>query len=58
VRAVVLTPWPTQPTTMQQSNHATIARLGQVPVRTLRQIPSPELAELADAGAPLLSLLD
>ncbi|HTD08602.1 MAG TPA: dethiobiotin synthase [Solirubrobacteraceae bacterium] len=58
VRAIVLTPWPAQPTVMQQSNRATIARLGQVPVRTLRQIPSPELAELADAGTPLLSLLD
>jgi dethiobiotin synthetase len=58
VRAVVLTPWPQQPTTMQRSNHATIGRLGNVPVQTLCQIASPALAELADAGAPLLSLIN
>lgn len=58
VRAVVLTPWPVQPTAMQRSNNATIARLGSVPVQTLRQIPNPSLAELAAAGSPLLGLLD
>jgi dethiobiotin synthetase len=57
VRAVVFTPWPAQPTVMQHSNHATIARLGDVQVHTLSQIPSPALEDLAHAGLPLLSLL-
>jgi dethiobiotin synthetase len=52
VRAVVLTPWPAQPSVMQRSNRDTIARLGRVDVATLPVVePSP--AELARAGAEL-----
>ncbi len=35
VRAVVLTPWPAQPTEVESSNRETIAALGDVPVHTL-----------------------
>jgi dethiobiotin synthetase len=35
VRAVVVTPWPEAPSTMEQSNVSTIAKLGDVPVHTL-----------------------
>jgi dethiobiotin synthetase len=54
VRAVVLTPWPDEPTPMQQSNRDTIARLGDVEVKTLAELerPTPEL--LAQAGASLV----
>ena len=51
VRAVVLTPWPQQPTTMERSNRDTIARRGGVEVSTLR--PATGLDDLADAGSPL-----
>jgi dethiobiotin synthetase len=53
VCAVVLTPWPAQPDTMEESNRATIARLGGVEVATLPRVLSAELAVLADAGAQL-----
>jgi dethiobiotin synthetase len=55
VRAVVLTPWPEQPTVMERSNHATIARLGAVPVLTLPVLPHPDPELLADAGARLVA---
>ena len=51
VEAVVLTPWPGEPSTMEVSNRATIARLGAVEVRTLAPTTP---AALADAGATLL----
>jgi len=35
VRAVVLTPWPREPSTLERSNRATVERLGGVPVHTL-----------------------
>jgi dethiobiotin synthetase len=35
VRAVVITPWPREPSTMEQSNKDTITKLGEVPVHTL-----------------------
>jgi dethiobiotin synthetase len=53
VRAVVLTPWPERPTTMQASNRDTIARLGEVEVVTLARVPGFSVAELAAAGATL-----
>jgi dethiobiotin synthetase len=53
VRAVVLTPWPTDPSPMERSNRETISRLGEVPVQTLSQVPAPKPAELARAGAKL-----
>ncbi|HEY1853358.1 MAG TPA: dethiobiotin synthase [Solirubrobacterales bacterium] len=38
VRAVVLTPWPQEPTEIEASNRGTIAALGHVPVLTLPQL--------------------
>ncbi len=35
VAAVVLTPWPREPTRIEESNRATIAALGEAPVETL-----------------------
>ena len=51
VRAVVLTPWPGEPTVMQRSNRDTIARLGEVEVATLPRVGAAE--QLARAGAAL-----
>jgi dethiobiotin synthetase len=53
VCAVVLTPWPEQPSVMEESNRATIARLGDVEVAVLPLMPSPDLTALADAGKQL-----
>jgi dethiobiotin synthetase len=53
VLAVVLTPWPAQPTTLERSNRETIARLGEVEVQTLAAVAGPEAAELARAGGTL-----
>ena len=50
VAAVVMTPWPDEPTPMERSNRDTIARLGDVSVAGL---PHTTRAELADAGASL-----
>ena len=53
VAAVVLTPWPAQPSTMERSNRETIARLGQVEVEGLPRVPGPIMGELERAGAQL-----
>lgn len=53
VRAVVLTPWPEQPSPMERSNRETIASLGQVEVAVLRSMPRPAIADLARAGDTL-----
>ena len=53
VRAVVLTPWPGAPTTMETSNRETIERLGGVAVATLPRAASGAPADLARAGAAL-----
>jgi dethiobiotin synthetase len=53
VRAVVLTPWPAQPTVLELSNRETIARLGTVEVGDLGIVESPEPADLARAGEGL-----
>jgi len=53
VRAVVLTPWPREPTALEQSNRATIAELGRVDVHTLRQLAAPDPNVLARAGEEL-----
>ena len=53
VAAVVLTPWPSVPTTVEASNRDTIARLGAVDVATLPRAGSGAPAELAAAGATL-----
>ena len=38
VAAVVLTPWPEEPSAIERSNQETIGSQGEVPVRTLRQL--------------------
>ncbi len=53
VRAVVLTPWPTPPDAMEESNRATIARLGDVEVATLARVSSPDQAIFTSVGANL-----
>jgi dethiobiotin synthetase len=52
VRAVVLTPWPAEPSVMERSNRATIARRGEVDVWTLPAV-TPAVEDLASAGARL-----
>jgi dethiobiotin synthetase len=52
VRAVVLTPWPDEPTVMQRSNRETIERLGAIEVRTLPAVAC-GVEQLARAGASL-----
>ena len=53
VRAVVLTPWPEQPSRLERSNLETITRLGFIEVATLAYAGGPELEELARVGAQL-----
>lgn len=53
VCAVVLTPWPAQPTTLERSNRESIARLGEVEVAGLDHVHGPNAAELAHAGSGL-----
>jgi dethiobiotin synthetase len=53
VCAVALTPWPELPAAMEESNRATLARLGDIGVECLPPLPGPDLAVLAEAGARL-----
>jgi len=53
VAAVVLTPWPAEPSRMELSNQETIARTGAVEVATLEEVASPDIPALARAGARL-----
>jgi dethiobiotin synthetase len=53
VAAVVLTPWPEEPSQMEWSNRETIARLEAIEVAVLKEIASADIAELARAGARL-----
>jgi dethiobiotin synthetase len=53
VRAVVLTPWPAEPSPMERSNRETIARLGEVDVHTLSLVQAPDPPEFARAGEEL-----
>ena len=57
VRAVVLTPWPVEPTELERSNRSTIGRMGEVEVEGLALVGGPDPSELAQAGAELLSRL-
>jgi dethiobiotin synthetase len=52
IRAVVLTPWPREPSVMEHSNRETIARRGDVEVWTL-PATTPAIEDLARAGATL-----
>jgi dethiobiotin synthetase len=53
VAAVVLTPWPSEPSQMEQSNREAIARLGGVEVAVLDEIAEANIAELAVSGSHL-----
>lgn len=53
VRAVVLTPWPHEPSALERSNHETIARLGRVDVHLLSELSDPDPDLLAQAGEGL-----
>jgi dethiobiotin synthetase len=53
VRAVVLTPWPEQPSRLERSNLEAITRLGFIEVATLACADGPEVEELARVGARL-----
>jgi dethiobiotin synthetase len=53
VLAVVLTPWPRQPSRLERSNRESIARLGSVEVEGLPRVGGADRAELARAGATL-----
>jgi dethiobiotin synthetase len=51
--AVVLTPWPPEPTTMEASNRETIERLGEIDVQALPYVERPEPVDLAATGDSL-----
>jgi dethiobiotin synthetase len=53
VRAVVLTPWPGQPSRLERSNLEAIARVGFIEVATLARADGPQIEELARVGARL-----
>jgi len=53
IRAVVLTPWPAQPTVLERSNRETIETLGGVEVATLPTVAPLTPAALAAAGDAL-----
>jgi dethiobiotin synthetase len=53
VRAVVLTPWPRDPSQLERSNRATIERIGAVAVELLSEACGPDPAALARAGESL-----
>jgi dethiobiotin synthetase len=52
-RAVVLTPWPAQPSELECSNREAIAHMGEVEVAGLGPVAGPDTEELARAGALL-----
>jgi dethiobiotin synthetase len=53
VRAVVLTPWPAEPSRMELANRDAIERMGDVEAAGLASVESPDVDELARAGALL-----
>jgi dethiobiotin synthetase len=53
VRAVVLTPWPAEPSRLEIANRDAIERMGDVEVAGLASVASPDMDELARAGALL-----
>ena len=54
--AVVMTPWPTEPSRLEQSNRETVERLGTLPVTTLPECTPSSLADAA-ASLPLANWL-
>lgn len=53
VAGVVMTPWPEQPSTMEEDNRATIARLGAIEIATLPRMPHASPNLLIGAGDTL-----
>jgi dethiobiotin synthetase len=53
VTAVVMTPWPDRPDTIERSNRETIERLGDVEVGALRLVAHPDPGALARAARTL-----
>jgi dethiobiotin synthetase len=53
VAGVVMTPWPDEPSVMERSNRATVARLGRVDVAGLAPLADGSPAVLATGGATL-----
>lgn len=53
VRAVILTPWPEEPSAMELSNRASIERLGEIEVAGLPHIAGPDPLLLAEAAKRL-----
>jgi dethiobiotin synthetase len=53
VCAMVLTPWPAEPSDLERSNRDAIARMGGVEVAGLPAIPGPDPSALARAGRAL-----
>lgn len=53
VQAVVITPWPDEPSALERSNWETIAALGKVEVAGLPYVSDPDRAGLATAGKRL-----
>jgi dethiobiotin synthetase len=53
VRAVVLTPWPAEPSRLEIANRDAIERMGDVEVAGLANVESPDVDQLACAGALL-----
>ena len=53
MRAVVLTPWPQEPSRLERSNLEAITRFGFVEVDTLARASGPQTAELARVGGAL-----
>ncbi len=53
VRAVVLTPWPAEPSELERSNRDAIARMGQVEVVGLPFVEGPDPRALGRAGETL-----
>jgi dethiobiotin synthetase len=60
VAAVVMTPWPEEPSVLEGSNRTTVESLTGVPVHVLPRLARAEFEDLADAGAkwPLEEWLD
>jgi dethiobiotin synthetase len=53
IRAVVLTPWPAEPSKLEIGNRDVIERMGDVELAGLASVESPDVDELARAGARL-----
>jgi dethiobiotin synthetase len=53
VCAVVLTPWPAEPSALELSNRETIAEMGEIEVVSLDRLDAHSQASLAHAGAKL-----